>query len=148
MPIFENTPMHEPTSTYVLANFIPNKPKKKANKLEWELNKVYQDKWATRFSWSKVVCGKDGKMMMFKCKICTNIEGREKLLVPKLNSVTKHFGLKKCIKARPRIIIGKLYIFLTNVHVKNKKLYAYKRWDNVVIQVTNGDKAERKKKYL
>ncbi len=148
MSVFENTPIHEQMSTYVLSIFIPNKPKKKANKSKWELNKVYQNKWATRFSWFKVVCEKDGKLMMVKCKICTNIEGREKLIVPKLNSLIKHYGLKKCIKARPRIIIGKLYICPTNVHVQNEKLYASKGWDNVVIQVANGDKVERKKKYL
>jgi hypothetical protein len=77
-------------STNVLSNSIPNKPKKKANKSEWELNKFYQNKWATMFSWSKVVCGKDSKMTMVKCKICINIEGREKLLVSKMNSLVKH----------------------------------------------------------
>jgi hypothetical protein len=146
--ISENTPIHESLPPNVLSNSIPNKPKKKVNKSKWELNKVYQNKWATRFSWSKVICGKDGKMMMVKCKICTNIKGREKLLVPKLNSLIKHSSLRKCIKVRPRIIIGKLYICPINVHVQNKKLYASKGWDNVVIEVANGDKVERKKKYL
>jgi len=40
MPVSENTPIHEPTSLDVLSKYIHNKPKKKANKLEWELNKV------------------------------------------------------------------------------------------------------------
>ncbi len=32
--------------------------------------------------------------------------------------------------------------------MQNKKLYASRGWDNVVVQVANGDKVERKKKYL
>ncbi len=148
MCLSQSTPIHEQTSTDVLSNFIPNKLEKKANKSKWELNKVYQNKWATRFSWSKVVCGKDGKMTMVKCKICNNIEGRSKCLVPKLNSFIKYSSSRKCIKARPRIIIGELYICPTNVHAQNEKLYASKGWDNVVIQVANGDKAKKKLKYL
>jgi len=42
---------------------------------------------------------------MVRCKICTDIEGKEKFLVPKLNSLIKHFGMRKCIEARPRIVI-------------------------------------------
>jgi hypothetical protein len=87
-------------------------------------------------------------MNMAICKICTSIKGKENLLVSKLNSLIKHFGLKKCIKARPRIVVGELYICPTNVHVPNKKLYAFKGRDNVVVQVANGDMVERKNKYL
>ncbi len=148
VPISENTPIHEPTSTDVLSNSIPNKPKKKANKLEWELSKFYQNKWATRFSWFKAVCGKDGKMMRVECNICINIEGREKHLIPKLNSLIKHSSLNNFIKAKPKIIIGELYICPTNAHVQNEKLYASKGWDSVVIQVTNGDKTKKRNKYL
>ncbi len=146
MLVFEGTPTHEPTFVDVLSDSRPNKPKKRANKLKWELNKVYQDKWATRFSWFEAGCQKDGKMNMVRCNICIDIEGKEKLLVPKLDSI-KHFGLRKCIKARPRIVVRELYIFPTNALVQNKKLYASKGWDNVVVQVANGDKVERKNTY-
>jgi hypothetical protein len=68
-------------------------------------------------------------MNMVICKICTNIEGKEKLLVLKLDSLVKHFGLRKCIKARPEIVVGELYICPINVHVQNKKLYASRGQD-------------------
>jgi len=62
-------------------------------------------------------------MNMVKCNICIDIEGKEKLLVPKLDSI-KHFGLRKCIKVWPIIVVGELYICPTNALVQNKKLYA------------------------
>jgi len=43
---------------------------------------------------------------MVKCNVCFTIERRDKLLVPKLDSLVKHFGLKKCIIAKPNIIVG------------------------------------------
>jgi len=43
-----------------------------------------------------LVFGKDGKMRMVRCKVCSTVEGREKLLVPKLDFLVKHFGLTKC----------------------------------------------------
>jgi hypothetical protein len=39
----------------------------------------------------------NGKMEMVQCRICFEIEGSKKLLVLKLNSLIKHFGLKKCV---------------------------------------------------
>jgi len=34
----------------------------KLKKVEWETNQVYEDRWATRFNWSKLICGTKGKM--------------------------------------------------------------------------------------
>jgi hypothetical protein len=34
----------------------------KLKKVKWETNQVYKEKWATRFSWSQLVCGIDCKM--------------------------------------------------------------------------------------
>jgi hypothetical protein len=85
-----------------MLNLECNEPKKKRpKKSEWEINIVFQYQWATRFPWFEPICEPNRKMKMVRCKICFNIEGREKLLVPKLDSLIKHFGLKKCSKARP-----------------------------------------------
>jgi hypothetical protein len=46
----------------------PSEPKKKKQKKsEWELNMVYQERWATRLCWFEPICGEDGKMHMVKC---------------------------------------------------------------------------------
>lgn len=60
--------------------------------------------------------------------------------MPKLDSFIKHFGLRKCIKVKPRFVMGKIYVCPTNFHVKSDKLYAYKGQDDVVVQFVNGDK--------
>jgi hypothetical protein len=44
-------------------------------------------------------------MKMVKCKVCFVVEGTNKLLVPKLDSLVKHFEAKKCIVAKPKVII-------------------------------------------
>jgi hypothetical protein len=38
--------------------------------------------WAAKFPWADVIMGEDGKMHHVWCKICINVEWREKLLVP------------------------------------------------------------------
>ncbi len=34
----------------------------KLKKTEWETDQVYEDRWATRFSWPKLLCGIEGKI--------------------------------------------------------------------------------------
>lgn len=78
---------------------------------------------------------------MVKCKICFDIEGREKLLVPKLNSLIKNSRVRKCSKARntPGVILRQSCFCPFNVHVKNEKLHASRGCD-IDVQVANGDK--------
>jgi hypothetical protein len=97
---------------------------------------------ATRFSWFEAICGKDGKMKAIICKICIHIKGKEKLLILNLNSLIKHFGLKKCIKAKSEIVIGELYICPSKVRVQNEKMYPSKGRDNVDVQIANGNKVK------
>ncbi len=77
---------------------------------------------------------------MVKCKIRFGNKGKEKLLVPKLDSFIKHFRVKKCNKAKPGVILRQYFFFPSNAHMKNEKLHASKRHDIVVVQVANGDK--------
>jgi len=108
-------------------------------------NGIVLEGWATRFCWSKLVCGKDGKMHKVKCWVCSKVEGRDKLLVPKLDYLIKHSGMWKCTIVKLRVTIGQYYICRINSHVKNEKLFDAKGLDMVVIQLENGGKAERKK---
>ncbi len=43
--------------------------------------------WATKLPWAEVMVGCDGKLIMVHCKVCSKIEGREKLLVPKFDNL-------------------------------------------------------------
>jgi hypothetical protein len=69
---------------------------------------------------------------MVKCTICSAIEGREILLVLKIDYLIKHLGQSKCEKVKPRVKVGEYYLSPTNQHVKNKKLYACRSHDFIV----------------
>jgi len=84
-------------------------------------------------------------MKMVRCKICPDIEGKEKLLVPKLDSLIKHSRVRKCNKARLGVILGQSFFCPSNVHVKNEKLHASRGRDTIVVQIANGNKVGKKK---
>ncbi len=57
------------------------------------------------------------------CKICTQIESKDKLLVPNLDSQWKHVGCCKALVAMLRVKVGDHYFLKTNYHATNEKLY-------------------------
>lgn len=82
---------------------------------------------------------------MVQCKACSDIEGREKKLVFKLDSFIKHLELKKCQAARPKMKTKDYFVCPHNFHVQNEKLYGSKGYVNTIaIQVANGSKIEKK----
>ncbi len=58
---------------------------KKPREPKWELIYIFQNVWVAKLPWAKVVLGANGKMIMVRCKICTNVENQEKLLMPKFD---------------------------------------------------------------
>jgi hypothetical protein len=85
---------------------------------------------------------------MVKCRVCSKVKGNDKLLVLKLDSLIKHSGLQKCTIVRLGVDVKKYSIHPTNSHVKNEKFFAARGLDIVAIQLENGGKAEREKKYI
>jgi hypothetical protein len=61
----------------------------------YEKTRVFQDMRACHFPWAEVVVGEDGLVAHVQCKICNNIEGKPKLLTPKLDTFYKHVGRHK-----------------------------------------------------
>lgn len=72
-----------------------------------------------------------------RCKVCSKIEGRENLLVPKFDFLIKHAWLKKCITIQREVIIAAYFLNSTNAHVKNEKLYATIGFDINFAQIVN-----------
>ncbi len=101
--------------------------------------------WVARFSWFELVCGEDGKMHMVKCRVCFKVQRRDKLLVPKLDSLIKHSRMRKCTIAKLGVARGQYFICPTNSHVKNDKLFTTRGLDTIVVQRENGGKVEGKK---
>lgn len=84
-------------------------------------------------------------MRMMRCKVCSKIEGREKLLVPKIDFLVKHAWLKKCITIQREVIIVAYFLNFINAHVKNEKLYATLGFDIIFVQIVNVGKAKKNK---
>lgn len=59
------------------------------------------------------------------------IEGCEKLLVLKLDSLWKHVGKKMAILAMASLVMGEYYTLKTNQHVFNECLVCGKGGDNL-----------------
>lgn len=114
-------------NTFLIINVIlnPTKPnerkKKMSRKPKWDISKIYYDWWVVKFNYFEPICVVDGKLKLVKCKIYFQIEKINKLLVLKFNSLIKHFGLKKCIVGKPRVVMGDYFVNLSNFHVKDEK---------------------------
>jgi hypothetical protein len=62
---------------------------KKRNKA-YEMNMHFEDTWAITLPWAKSIMGSNGKVVQVQCKVCFFIDGKDKLLVAKLDSLWKH----------------------------------------------------------
>lgn len=85
---------------------------------------------------------------MVTYKICTNIDGREKLLVLKFDSLIKDSRLRKCILFRLAFVVEKYFVNPTNIHVKNGKVNESIGCDNVVVLFSKKEKAKNFFKYV
>lgn len=48
---------------------------------------MFQNVWAIKFPWAKVVIGLEGKMTHVRCRICNEVGKRKKFLVPKFDGL-------------------------------------------------------------
>jgi hypothetical protein len=97
--------------------------------MTYELNMHFQANWAIKLPWAKFVLGFDGKVVQMECKICKWIEGKDKLFVPNLNSLWKHFGHHKALVAMLEVNVKYHYFLKMNFHVVNEKLYFSKGFE-------------------
>ncbi len=91
----------------------------KKMKVQWQVIRNFQDTWATKLPWAKLVIGEDNKLHHVRCKVCTDVEHREKLLVLKLDGLHKHNGKRKCKCAKLGQIVGEYYTSFDTQLAKN-----------------------------
>jgi hypothetical protein len=87
--------------------------------------KYFQDIWNVKLTWAESITNEDGKVHKVKCKICSKMEWKDKLIALKLDNLWKHGGRKKALVAIPivykaREVHMKKYL----VHAKNEHMYA------------------------
>jgi hypothetical protein len=61
---------------------------------------------------------------MVFCKICFLVEGKDKLLNPKLDGLQMHVGKRKALIPRPRFLVGDYYINNDSQHQINDRVHA------------------------
>jgi hypothetical protein len=60
--------------------------KKTSEKLkEYEQNKVFHNTWNAKLPWPELVTSEDGKVHQVKCKFCSTIKEKDKLLTVTLD---------------------------------------------------------------
>ncbi len=69
----------EPLSPLENAKIIHllDRRRRKKRKCKWEFKHIYQNHWATRFTWFEPICGTNEKMKMVCSKICNEIKGKK-----------------------------------------------------------------------
>jgi len=78
---------------------------KNQNRNEYEQSRVFKCKTPM----AKLMLGLNGKVHHVKCKICSKIEGKKKLLAPKLDNLWKHGGMSKILVIIPNVCkVGEL----------------------------------------
>jgi hypothetical protein len=89
----------------------------------YEQNRHWQDSWAAKLPWAESVLGRDGSVMQVRCRICSEVEGREKILAPKIDGLWKHDGHRRALITFRSVKKGEHYFLATNQHVKNERRY-------------------------
>jgi hypothetical protein len=123
-----------------IANIVHKASRKRKT---YELNRHFQDSWAAKCPWAEPVIGVDGRITQVCCRICTDVEGREKLLVPKIDSLMKYGGKRRATADMGKIKCGKYFYLRNNQHVKNERVYFAKGGETIVTKVLAGMTRER-----
>jgi hypothetical protein len=113
----------------------------------YELNRPFQASWVAKLPWAKSIVGAKGKATQIKCKVCNIIDGRNRLLLAKSNSLWKPIGCRKATIISIGVVMGDIYFLKTNQHMINEKLYVQKGKNYVLWQVVEGVVVEQKKNY-
>lgn len=121
-------------------------------KRSYELRRVFQEHWAVKLPWAEPHRGEDGRNSQARCIYCSKIEGRDLLLVAKIDALWKHAGRKKATKTmyigKKKVMKGDVYFDPANAHVQNEKLYFARGQESVAEQVTTFSSMERKMKLV
>jgi hypothetical protein len=72
----------------------------KKSKPNYDRARRFQLEWQARLPWAEGVLSEDGKLHMVRCRTCTTVDGQEKLLAPKLDTLLKHEGRRRATDCR------------------------------------------------
>jgi hypothetical protein len=61
-----------------------------SKKRNYDSTRKFQELWIAKLLWAKMCLGSNGCLHIVKCKIYSQVEGKDKLLAPKWDSLCKH----------------------------------------------------------
>jgi hypothetical protein len=70
--------------------------------------------------------------------MCLEVEEREKLLAPKIDSLWKHAGRRRALTSIGTVKKGDYFFFMTNQHVQNERVYLARVGDTIAQRVAQG----------
>jgi hypothetical protein len=83
-----------------------------------------------------------------RCKVYSEVEGREKLLAPKIDSLWKHAGRRRVLTSIGTVKKGHHFFLTTNQHVRNERVYFTRVGDTIAERVAQGAAQERQHKLV
>jgi hypothetical protein len=101
-----------------------------------------------KLPWAEAVMGADGRISQVRCKVCTFVEQRDKLLVAKIDPLWKHVGWCKALYDSTKLKKGEYYYLGQNQHIKNEQIYYARAGKSILDKVVVGFIQERKKKMV
>jgi hypothetical protein len=96
------TPLEEPLNLNPI-------PKTKKKKCDHEIVRHFQNKWSMQLPWVESVIVTICNVHQIQCVICSKMEGKPKLLVPKLDNLLRHVGHLQAKVASLRVEVGFLF---------------------------------------
>ncbi len=100
-------------------------PKLEIKKQNYNAIRKFQDFCATKFPLVELCLGSHGNLHTIKCKVCSEVDGKDKLLLAKWDSFYIHVGHKKVEKNIMTNVKKKIwYYFKYFKHAKNLNLLA------------------------
>ncbi len=103
---------------------------------------------ATRLPWEKKFIDGDSLVSFVRCTICSKVEGRKKLLIPKLDYLLKHLGRRKTTFAMPKVKVGEFYENKKCAYAKKQVLFAQILVNFVLQLVIYQGLASNKRKFV
>jgi hypothetical protein len=80
--------------------------------------------------------------------VCSEVEGWEKLLRPKIDTLWKHAGRRRALTSISTVKKGNRYFLTTNQHVHNERVYFSRIGDTSAQRVAQGAIQEKKHKLV
>jgi arginine/lysine/ornithine decarboxylase len=83
-----------------------------------------------------------------RCKVCSKVESRENLLIPKLDFLLKHSGKRKVTFVIFGVKVGEFYKNKKCAHAKNQVFFTQIPTDSVLQLVINQGVVFNKRKFV